>query len=89
MRHTRKWYRAEHLLPIVADRDTYDAWESRGATSIADRASDRVKILLEKNPPNFPTPDIVSELRRIMEADARANGISALPPLPEGFSVLT
>ena len=29
--HTRKWYRVEHLLPIVVDRDPYDAWEAKEA----------------------------------------------------------
>ncbi|MCX6565273.1 MAG: trimethylamine methyltransferase family protein [Candidatus Aminicenantes bacterium] len=82
MPHTRKWYRAEHLVPIVADRDPYDTWESRGAASIADRAAGRVKDLLDKNPPNLPKSDIVSDLRRIMEADARENGVSFLPSLP-------
>jgi trimethylamine--corrinoid protein Co-methyltransferase len=83
MPHTRKWYRAEHLVPILADREPYDAWESQGATSIADRAAGRIKNLLEKNPPNLPKFDVVSELRRIMEADARENGVSSLPPLPQ------
>ncbi len=80
--HTRKWYRVEHLLPIVVDRDPYDAWEAKGGRSIADRAADRVKDLLAKNPPSFPDPALAGELRQIMETDARANGISDLPDLP-------
>lgn len=81
--HTRKWYRTEHLLPIVADRDPYDAWEAKGARTIADRASDRVKDLLSKHPPRLPDPALAEELRRIMESDARANGIPSLPALPD------
>jgi len=80
--HTRKWYRVEHLLPIVVDRDPYDAWEAKGGRSIADRAADRVKDLLAKNPPPLPNPALAGELLKIMEADARANGISVLPNLP-------
>jgi trimethylamine--corrinoid protein Co-methyltransferase len=80
--HTRKWYRVEHLLPIVVDRDPYDTWEAKGGRSIADRAADRVKDLLAKNPPPLPDPALTGELRRIMETDARANGISILPELP-------
>ncbi len=83
MPHTRKWYRKEHLVPIVADRELYDAWEARGASSIADRAAGRVADLLEKNPPRLPESGLASELRRIMEADARANGVTALPRLPD------
>ncbi|MBN1938862.1 MAG: trimethylamine methyltransferase family protein [Candidatus Aminicenantes bacterium] len=80
--HTRKWYRAEHLLPIVADRDPYDAWEAKGGRSIADRASDRVNDLLAKNTPPLPDPALTDELRRIMAADAGANGVTDLPALP-------
>jgi len=80
--HTRKWYRVEHLLPIVADRDPYDAWEAKGGRSVADRASDRVKVLLEKNPPNLPDPSLCAELKRILESDARENGVSSIPELP-------
>ncbi|MHB8054826.1 MAG: trimethylamine methyltransferase family protein [Candidatus Aminicenantales bacterium] len=82
MPHTRKWYRAEHLLPIVVDRDPYDAWTAKGGRTIADRASDRVRALLAGNLPNLPSADVVSELRRIMESDARANGMGPLPSLP-------
>jgi trimethylamine--corrinoid protein Co-methyltransferase len=81
--HTRKWYRVEHLRPIVVDRDPYDAWEAKGGRTIADRASDRVGELLSKTPPIVPDAALAAELRRIMEADARANGIPALPPLPD------
>jgi len=82
MPHTRKWYRAEHLLPIVVDRDPYDAWTAKGGKTITDRGADRVRALLAENPPNLLSADVASELRRIMETDARFNGAGPLPSLP-------
>jgi len=82
MPHTRKWYRAEHLLPIVVDRDPYDAWTAKGGKTITDRGADRVRALLAENPPNLLSADVASELCRIMETDARFNGAGPLPSLP-------
>jgi len=82
MPHTRKWYRAEHLLPIVVDRDPYDTWTAKGGKTINDRGADRVRALLAENPPNLLSADVASELRRIMETDARFNGAGPLPSLP-------
>lgn len=80
--HTRRWYRIEHLLPILADRDPYEAWAAGGGRTIDERASDRVAALLEKYPPNLPDEAAASELRKIMEADARLSGAGPLPPRP-------
>ena len=82
MPHTRTWYRKEHLLPIVVDRDNYDAWEALGRKSIGDRASDRVRSILGTTPSNLPDPALRAELHRIMAGDARANGVAKLPDLP-------
>jgi trimethylamine--corrinoid protein Co-methyltransferase len=81
MPHTRKWYREEHTLPRIIDRDTYDYWVSLGKKSIADSASEEVERLLKENPPALPGEDIVKELQKIMLSDARNNGISSLPEI--------
>jgi trimethylamine--corrinoid protein Co-methyltransferase len=81
MAHTRAWYRAEHIRAVLADRDTYDAWEGAGRKSIGDRAAERVRALLEATPLNLPDPALCSELRDIMAADARRNGLDRLPEL--------
>jgi len=81
MPHTRTWYRAEHIPAVLADRDTYDAWEGAGRKSIGDRAAERVRTLLEALPPNLPEPALRAELRSIMETDARRNGLDRLPKL--------
>jgi trimethylamine--corrinoid protein Co-methyltransferase len=79
MPHTRQWYRQEHTFPKVTDRDTYDYWVSLGRKSAADRASEEVDRLLKENPHTPMDENIVQELRKIMLADARDNGISSLP----------
>jgi trimethylamine--corrinoid protein Co-methyltransferase len=82
MPHTRKWYRIEHRMANLADRDTYDAWEGAGRKSIGDRAAEQARALLKSVPPNLPDPALQRELRAIMEADARSNGAAGLPGLP-------
>jgi len=79
MPHTRQWYRQEHTFPKITDRDTYDYWVSLGRKSAADRASEEVDRLLKENPHTPLDENIVQELRKIMLADARDNGISSLP----------
>ncbi len=81
MPHTRKWYRKEHTFPAITDRDTYDAWVSLGKKSMADRASEEVEKLLQENPPAFLEGDADKELRKIMLADAKNNGVSSLPEI--------
>ncbi len=81
MPHTRQWYRKEHTFPKITDRDTYDYWVSLGRKSTADRASDEVERLLKENPHSPMDENIVQDLRKIMLADARDNGISNLPEL--------
>jgi trimethylamine--corrinoid protein Co-methyltransferase len=80
--HTKKWYRMEHSYPVIADRDTYDAWVGLGRKPIAERASEHVDKLLRTHPPVLPDEDARNELTRILMAYAKANGITALPELP-------
>jgi len=81
MPHTRKWYRKEHTFPGIIDRDTYDYWVSLGKKSIADRASEEVERLLKENPPSLLDQDILQELRKIMDSDAKIYGITSLPDI--------
>lgn len=81
--HTRKWYRQEHTYPELFDRDTYDTWVSLGKKNLAERASEEVTRRLAENPPNILDRSQREGLKRIMMTDAKANGISALPELPD------
>jgi trimethylamine:corrinoid methyltransferase-like protein len=82
MPHTKKWYRMEHSYPVIADRETYDAWVGQGRKPIAERASEHVEKLLRSTPPALPDKDVRDELTRILMAYAKTNGITALPEVP-------
>src|SRR4030042_1314960 len=71
MPHTKKWYRLEHSYPVIADRDTYDAWVALGKKPIAERASEHVIKILRSNPPALVEKDVRNELTRILTAYAK------------------
>ena len=77
--HTRKWYRREHLLARMADRNTYEAWLDQGAKSQAERARDRVAGILAQTPLNVPDDALRRELVRIAAAEAARCGVGPLP----------
>jgi len=79
--HTRQWFRKEHTFPQVADRDTYDAWVAAGRKTMNDRAHDDVERMLASRAPNLPAPEVIRELRKVMEAEAKRNGITTLPAI--------
>jgi trimethylamine--corrinoid protein Co-methyltransferase len=81
--HTRKWYLKEHTYPLVIDRDTYDSWVALGKKSLDTRASEEVGRLLDNNPPNLLDASVRKELENVMLADAKANGVSKIPKLPD------
>lgn len=48
-RHTMDRFRAEHLLPTIADRSSWDAWVQKGSMTILDRAGDEVRRILKEH----------------------------------------
>jgi trimethylamine--corrinoid protein Co-methyltransferase len=56
LRHTLSWFRKEHYLPgELVDRQSYEAWQARGATDSLHRARKRVtEILATHNAPTLP-----------------------------------
>jgi len=74
-------YRKEHTFPGIIDRDTYDYWVSLGKKSIADKASEEVERLLQENPPSLLNEDIIQELQKIMNSDAKTYGMNSLPEI--------
>ncbi len=77
--HTRQWYRKEHILPRIMDRDPYEAWVMAGRKSALDKAHQDVEDRLRKYA--LPPLDerVRKELERIMSAYARSQGAAALP----------
>jgi trimethylamine--corrinoid protein Co-methyltransferase len=77
--HTRRWYRQEHILPGLADRDTYEAWVAAGRTSIVDKAHADVRRRLAA----YASPPLADAVRRdldgVMAAYGRGSGLDGLP----------
>jgi trimethylamine--corrinoid protein Co-methyltransferase len=77
--HTRQWYRKEHMLAGLVDRDPYEAWVTAGRTSIVDKAHADVARRLAKYSAPALSADVRKELDAIMSAYARSSGIARLP----------
>jgi len=77
--HTRQWYRKEHMLAGLIDRDPYEAWVTAGRTSIVDKAHADVGRRIGK----YGTPPLSAAVRSdidgIMAAYARSVGAGRLP----------
>jgi len=77
--HTRQWYRKEHILAGLVDRDPYEAWVTAGRTSIVDKAHADVRRRLGKyDAPPLADP-VRKEIDKIMAAYARSSGVGRLP----------
>lgn len=48
-RHTMDRFRAEHMIPTIADRSSWDAWAQKGSRTILDRAGDEVRRILKEH----------------------------------------
>ncbi|HVP90965.1 MAG TPA: trimethylamine methyltransferase family protein [Terriglobales bacterium] len=77
--HTRQWYRKEHTLPKLMDRDPYEAWVVAGRTTALARAHKDVGERIARYAlPSLPD-DLRRELRKIMSRYGKTQGLSRLP----------
>jgi trimethylamine--corrinoid protein Co-methyltransferase len=77
--HTRLWYRKEHTLAKLMDRDPYEAWVMAGRTTALDKAHRDVQDRLGKySLPPLPA-SLQKELKKIMIRYARPSGLARLP----------
>jgi trimethylamine--corrinoid protein Co-methyltransferase len=65
---TAENYRREFWFPRLSDRNTWDAWEKEGKTSISQRARDRLRLLLEKKETKAIDPKLEREMEQVLEA---------------------
>ena len=77
--HTRQWYRKEHILAGLVDRDPYEAWVTAGRTSIVDKAHADVARRLDKYVAPLLAAGVRKDLDGIMAAYARSSGVDHLP----------
>jgi len=76
-RHTLKRMRTTALLPEIADRDTRDQWEAKGALDSQARAMQRVREILTRDNPAVFAPDIDARIRAEFEGLVAGD---AVPP---------
>jgi trimethylamine--corrinoid protein Co-methyltransferase len=77
--HTRQWYRKEHTMPVIMDRDPYEAWVMAGRRTALDKAHKDVEDRIGKYALP-PLPDgLRKDLEKIMTGYARSQGLGALP----------
>ena len=48
-KHTKEWWRREHVLLNVSDRSSYAEWVENGAKDIIERAKAKTREILEKH----------------------------------------
>ncbi|HUU54139.1 MAG TPA: trimethylamine methyltransferase family protein [Armatimonadota bacterium] len=59
--HTAKFFRTDHFLPRLLDRDNYDGWKTKGCRSLEDKANACVLEILASHRP-APVPDGAQEV---------------------------
>ncbi|HSW42450.1 MAG TPA: trimethylamine methyltransferase family protein [Patescibacteria group bacterium] len=72
--HTFTHYR-ERWYPTLIDRRGYEAWRAGGATTMAQRAADRVEELLASDAPTPLPPDVEGAVRAVVERVQAAAGL--------------
>jgi len=63
--HTMAHFR-ENWQPGLTDRKTYETWKSQGASSMEQRASEKVKHILENHHPQPLPAEVVAEIDAIL-----------------------
>ena len=80
-KHTRRYLKDEHYFPgRVIERSSLNRWRDEGSLTLHQRAASEVRRLLAEHTPSRLPGDVKKEMTRLMEAEARRAGMSALPP---------
>ena len=71
--HTFKYFRTEHFIPSILDRDKYDIWEAAGGRTAEEKSQDMISDILNKHEQEEPLPDeAVRELEAFLDSKKRA-----------------
>ena len=78
--HTRRYWPEEHYVPTaIIDRANRSRWERDGSTTLFQRAQEEVKKCLRDYQPSRIADDVKTELKDLMETEARRYGMDRLP----------
>ena len=79
--HTLQWHLEEQKYSAIINRDGYQQWIDEGKPTLADRAAAKVEEFLGGDRDPLLSPEVVRDVRRIMEQYAKLSGFATLPPL--------
>lgn len=65
-KHTMEHFR-ENWQPGITDRRTFESWQSKGSTTMGQRAAHKVKSILENHTPVPLSPEVDSEIDKVLE----------------------
>ena len=63
--HTVAHFR-QNWFPGITDRNTFDTWNSRGATTMGQRAKEKIKNIVDEHQPETLDPGIDSQIQSIL-----------------------
>jgi trimethylamine---corrinoid protein Co-methyltransferase len=74
LRHTLNHIKAEHYLPRLFDRTTYETWASRGTKDIRDVAREKAREILSTHHPEPLPEEVQEELNAIIQNAEKTYG---------------
>lgn len=78
--HTLKWFKQEAFFPSeVIDRSNLGDWEKFGKKTAGERAKEKVKKILSTHQTKSLPQEIIRELTRIMQSQAKLHNLEQLP----------
>lgn len=73
--NTFKYFKTEHFIPTVLDRDKYDIWKAAGGRTAEEKSQDRISDILKNHEQEEPLPDeAVRELEIFLDSKKTAAG---------------
>jgi trimethylamine--corrinoid protein Co-methyltransferase len=63
--HNVKYFRTEHWVPSLMDRQAREAWETTGAKTMGDRIRDKVRHILQTHKAPALSDAVLNELERL------------------------
>lgn len=74
--NTFKYFKTEHFIPTVLDRDKYDIWEAAGGRTAEEKSQDLANDILNNHEQDEPLPDeALRELETFLDSKHKADGI--------------
>jgi trimethylamine--corrinoid protein Co-methyltransferase len=77
--HTLQWHLEEQKYSAIINRDGYQQWIDEGKPTLADRAAAKVEEFLGGDRAPALSPDVVRDVKRIMEQHAKRAEFATLP----------